>query len=91
MTLSSDLHHFGDVPDADLAPPGGGSQELRAASEAVTGDLVRAVRPVGKLSGARRQRHRQRDVLRVLALHKRTVGRVALMFGPEGQRRELRC
>lgn len=80
----SDLHHFGDIPDANLAPLGGSSQELRAAAEAVARDLVRTVRAVGKLGGAGRQCHWQRHVLRVLALHKWTIRWMSLVFGPGG-------
>lgn len=78
----SDPHHFGDVPDADLAPFSGSSQKLRAAAEAIAGDLVRTVVTVGTVGGAGGQCHRQRHVLRVLALHKRTIGRMPLVFGP---------
>lgn len=52
-----DLHQFGDIPDADLAPLSGSSQELRTAAEAVAGDLVRAVGAVGKLRRAGCQGH----------------------------------
>lgn len=48
----SDLHHFGDIPYADLAPLGGSSQKLWAAAEAIAGDLVRTVGAVGSLGGA---------------------------------------
>lgn len=75
------LHELGHVPYADLAPLGGSRQEVRAAAEAVAGDLVRAVR-TGELRWARRQGDRQWNVLRVLTLHKRTVGGMSLMFRP---------
>lgn len=87
---SPDLHHLGDVPDADLSPLGGRRQELRTAAKTVAGDLVGAVGAAGELGGAGGQRHRQRHVLRVLALHERTVGGMSLVFGPEGRRTDGR-
>lgn len=83
---SSDLHHLGDVPDADLSPLGGRRQKLRTAAKTVAGYLVGAVGAAGELGGTGGQRHRQRHILRVLALHERTVGRMSLVFGPEGKR-----
>lgn len=36
----SDLHHFRDIPDANLAPLGGSSQELWAAAKTIASNLV---------------------------------------------------
>lgn len=79
----SHLHELGHVPYADLAPLGGGGQEVRAAAETVAGDLIGAV-GAGELGGAGRQGDGQRDVLSVLPFHKRTVGGMSLVLGPGG-------
>ena len=76
------LHHLGYIPDANLAPLGGGCQEVGTAAEAVARDLVGAVGAAGELGRAGGQRHRQRHVLRVLALHKWTVGGMSLVLRP---------
>ena len=55
---------------------------MGTAAEAVARDLVRAIGATGELGRAGGQRHRQRHVLRVLALHKRTVGGMSLMLRP---------
>lgn len=81
MTLSN-LHHFGDIPDTNLSPLGGSSQELWAAAKTIAGNLVGAVGAVGKLGRTGGQRHGQRHVLCVLTLHEGTVWRVSLMFRP---------
>lgn len=85
----SHLHELGHVPYADLAPLGGGGQEVRAAAETVAGDLIGAV-GAGELGGAGRQGDGQRDVLSVLPFHKRTVGGMSLVLGPGGGRGEER-
>lgn len=79
----SHLHELGHVPYADLAPLGGGGQEVRAAAETVAGDLIGAV-GAGELGGAGRQGDGQRDVLSVLPFHKRAVGGMSLVLGPGG-------
>lgn len=63
---------------------------MRAAAEAVAGDLIRAVR-AGELRRAGRQGDRQRDVLSVLAFDKRTVGGMSLVLRPGGgpRKREM--
>lgn len=76
------LHELGHVPDADLAPLGGGGEKVRAAAEAVAGDLIGAV-GAGELGGAGGQSDGQRNVLGVFSLDERAVGRVALVLRPE--------
>lgn len=85
----SHLHELGHVPYADLAPLGGGGQEVRAAAETVAGDLIGAV-GAGELGGAGRQGDGQRDVLSVLPFHKWTVGGMSLVLGPGGGGEEER-
>lgn len=80
------LHELGNVPYANLPPLGCCSKKMRAATEPVAHDLIWPIW-AGELGRAGGQGDGERNILGVLSFYERTVGRMALMLGPKGQKR----